>query len=275
MDRTRAGQFSKQAQKNLQRSGAIASGLLDLIPFVGAGRSAMEGDYGSAAMQGLLDVAPVGKVAGLVAAPMMGIIKPGFSWIGSKVPSVEKLAKNADKFLYHSQTSDKLNDLHYGVEPTAGGSWVREIYSGTGLDQSGDDFFENVTPLAWLSSKPEWVKVQVARKIGKPVKDVTEKDIVEHGHLAIFNKKSEDMKNVYEIGQEGLMQGPYSTVKNIKGKQLKAYETPIYGEGSYGNRLEPFGVERNEFVTTESVEPMLQITGKDLVNFLKIRGLLE
>jgi len=75
MDRTRAGQFSKQAQKNLQRSSAIASGLLDLIPFVGAGRSAMEGDYGSAAMQGLLDVAPVGKVAGLAAAPMMGAIK--------------------------------------------------------------------------------------------------------------------------------------------------------------------------------------------------------
>jgi hypothetical protein len=75
MDRTRAGQFSKQAQKNLQRSGAIASGLLDLIPFVGAGRSAMEGDYGSAAMQGLLDVAPVGKAVGLAAAPLMGAIK--------------------------------------------------------------------------------------------------------------------------------------------------------------------------------------------------------
>lgn len=75
MDRTRAGRFSKQAQKNLQRSGAIASGLLDLIPFVGAGRAAAEGDYGSAAMQGLLDVAPVGKAVGLAAAPLMGAIK--------------------------------------------------------------------------------------------------------------------------------------------------------------------------------------------------------
>ena len=83
MDRTRAGQFSKQAQKNLQRSGAIASGLLDLIPFVGAGRSAMEGDYGSAAMQGLLDVAPVGKAIGLAAAPLMGAIK---AYHGSNVP---------------------------------------------------------------------------------------------------------------------------------------------------------------------------------------------
>jgi hypothetical protein len=75
MDRTRVGRFSKQAQKNIQRSGAIASGLLDLIPFVGAGRAAAEGDYGSAAMQGLLDVAPVGKAVGLAAAPLMGAIR--------------------------------------------------------------------------------------------------------------------------------------------------------------------------------------------------------
>jgi hypothetical protein len=46
----------------------------EFIPFVGAGRSAMEGNYGDAAMQGLLDVAPVGKAVGLAAPALMGVI---------------------------------------------------------------------------------------------------------------------------------------------------------------------------------------------------------
>jgi hypothetical protein len=33
--------------------------------------------------------------------------------------------------------------------------------------------------------------------------------------------------------------------------------------------MEPFGVERNEWVSTEPVEPLMQLTGDDLVQYLK------
>jgi hypothetical protein len=46
------------------------------VPGLGATRQAMSGNYGQAAISGLLDFGgPIGKAAGLAAAPMMGAIK--------------------------------------------------------------------------------------------------------------------------------------------------------------------------------------------------------
>jgi hypothetical protein len=199
----------------------------------------------------------------------------GSEFLGKKPPKIENLAKTSDKFLFHSSTSDKAKDLKYGVEPQAGGSWVREIAAGA-TDENLDDFFETVVPLAWFSDKPEWIKAMVGRKLNKPFDKVTAKDIEEHGHLAFINKKSPEAENITYISEQGLMEGPQSIVFDVnKENPKKAWQTGLYQEGRYGSRLEPFGVERNEYVSPESIEPLIQLTGPELVRFMRLKGLLE
>lgn len=198
----------------------------------------------------------------------------GPEFLGKRPPKIENLARTSDKFLFHSSTADKAKDLRYGVEPQAGGPWVREVAAGA-TDQNLDDFFENVTPLAWFSDKPEWIKSMVGRKLNKPFDKVTTKDIEEHGHLAFINKKSPEAENITYIPSEGLMEGSQSKVFDIQGNPKKAWETGLYQEGRYGTQMEPFGVERNEYVSPETIEPLLQLTGPELVQFMKIKGLLD
>ena len=71
------------------------------------------------------------------------------------------------------------------------------------------------------------------------------------------------------------MEGGQSKVFDIQGNPKKAWETGLYQEGRYGTQMEPFGVERNEYVSPESVEPLLQLTGPELVQFMKLKGLLD
>jgi len=200
--------------------------------------------------------------------PIANMVKPGLSWQGKKIPDVEKLAKQSDKFLYHSDTAENIENLQYGIEPQQGGPWVREIVEGAVDDV--DELLERSTPLSWFSDDPTWVKIKVSRKLGKPLSEVTVDDIREHGHLALINKKDPNLTDIYRVGEEGLGQGPYSKVKTIGGSEVKAYETPIYQDG-----MEPFGVERNEWIATQDVEPFVQLTGDDLVKFMRIKGLLE
>jgi len=200
--------------------------------------------------------------------PIANMVKPGLSWQGKKIPDVDKLAKQSDKFLYHSDTAENIENLQYGIEPQQGGPWVREIAEGAVDDV--DELLERSTPLSWFSDDPTWVKIKVSRKLGKPLSEVTVDDIREHGHLALINKKDPNLTDIYRVGEEGLGQGPYSKVKTIGGSEVKAYETPIYQDG-----MEPFGVERSEWIATQDVEPFVQLTGDDLVKFMRIKGLLE
>jgi hypothetical protein len=200
--------------------------------------------------------------------PMTNIVKPGISWQGKAVPDVKKLAKQSDKFLYHSDTAENIENLQYGIEPQQGGSWVREIAEGAVDDV--DELLGRTTPLSWFSDEPEWVKIKVARKLNKPLADVTVDDIREHGHLALVNKKDPNLTDIYRVGEQGLMEGPYSKVQTIGGSEVKAYETPIYQDN-----MEPFGVERNEWIATQDVEPFVQLTGDDLVEFMRLKGLLD
>jgi hypothetical protein len=194
---------------------------------------------------------------------------PGRMWRG-KMPSPEQLARHEGKFLFHSGVSDDAKNMVGGIEPQADGPWIREVAAGAVDDV--DELLERATPLAWFSDAPEWVKSKVSRITGKPVSRVTDDDIAKYGHLAIVNKKSEDLQSAWRIGDEGLSQGEYSTVHDIKGRPVKAYETSLYGENNYGDRMEPFGVERNEWVSTEPVEPLMQLTGDELVRYLKAYG---
>ncbi len=196
-----------------------------------------------------------------------GTVTPGMSWMGKKAPSVDKLANNKDKFLYHSDVAKNVKDLQYGIDPQQGGRWIREIAEGTGVDP--EEIVARQTPMAWFSDKPEWVKIKVARELNKPIDKVTVEDIKNHGHLAIVNKKDPYLKDIWRVGESGLGEGQYSKVTDIKGQQVPAYQTGMYQEG-----LEPFGVERNEWVATQSVEPFVQLTGDNLVKYLKLTGLL-
>lgn len=215
----------------------------------------------------------VDQVTSDLAMGFAGTVTPGFSWVSKKPPTVEKLAKSQDKFLYHSDTAKNVENLKYGIDPQQGGSWIKEIAEGTGLN--ADDVISSQTPMAWFSDAPTWVKVKVAREINKPVSKVTIDDIKKHGHLAIINKKDQSLKDIWRVGEQGLSQGGYSKVTDIKGNQIPAYQTNMYQEGNYGQRLEPFGVEKNEWVSTQSVEPFVQLTGDDLVKFLNLIGNLK
>lgn len=210
---------------------------------------------------------PYGRQAMEAGSGFAGTVLPGQSWMGKKIPSVEKLAKQKDKFLYHSDTAKNIQDLQYGIEPQQGGKWIREIAQGTGIDP--EEIFARQTPMAWFSDQPTWVKIKVAREVNKPIDKVTVDDIRKHGHLAIINKKDPYLKDIWKVGKEGLSEGEYSKVTDIKGKQVPAYQTQMYQEG-----LSPFGVEKNEWVATQSVDPFIQLTGDDLVKYLQLTGLL-
>lgn len=211
---------------------------------------------------------------GAVTPQPMRAIELGPEFQGKRPPKIENLARTSDKFLFHSSTADKAKDLRYGIEPQAGGPWVREVAQGA-VEGDIDNFFENVTPLAWFSDKPEWIKAMVGRKLNKSFDKVTVDDIEKYGHLAFINKKSPSAERITYIPSEGLMEGSQSKVFDIQGNPKKAWETGLYQEGNFGQRLEPFGIERNEYVSPESIEPLLQLTGKDLVDFMKAKGLLE
>lgn len=205
---------------------------------------------------------------------MSPVVQLGSDFLGKKPPTPEQLARVSDKFLYHSSTADRANDLLYGIEPQAGGNWVREVAQGS-VEGNLDDFFENVTPLSWFSDNPSWIKAMVGRKLDKPFDKVTVDDIEKHGHLAIINKKSPSAQDIYFLPEQGLNEGSQSIVYDIQGNPKKAWQTDLYQEGNYGQRIEPFGTEKNEYVSAQTVEPFIQLTGKELVDFMKARGLIE
>ena len=215
-----------------------------------------------------------GGLLGAVTPQPIRVIELGSEFQGKRPPKIENLARTSNKFLFHSSTADKAKDLRYGIEPQAGGPWVREVAQGA-VEGDIDNFFENVTPLAWFSDKPEWIKSMVGRKLNKSFDKVTADDIEKYGHLAFINKKSPSAENITYIPSEGLMEGGQSKVFDIQGNPKKAWETDLYQEGNFGQRLEPFGIERNEYVSPESIEPLLQLTGSELVQFMKLKGLLD
>lgn len=262
---------TRRAAQQAAEVGLVGGGLLQSIPVLGP---ALKG-YGRLAGSAVNEAMVYGRGPLAVITPQpMRAIELGPDFLGKRPPKIENLARTSDKFLFHSSTADKAKDLRYGVEPQAGGPWVREIAAGA-TDQNLDDFFENVTPLAWFSDKPEWIKSMVGRKLNKPFDKVTAKDIEEHGHLAFINKKSPETENITYIPSKGLMEGGQSKVFDIQGNPKKAWETGLYQEGRYGTQMEPFGVERNEYVSPKTIEPLLQLTGPELVQFMKIKGLLD
>lgn len=194
--------------------------------------------------------------------PTMNAIFPSGSSLDEVFGFLDK-----NKPIYHSGPADMAEEMQkWGVEPSYG-PWVREIAAGAVDDV--DEFLDQTPPAAWWSDQPNWIKMKVARAAKKPVSDVTVDDIRKHGHLAIAS--ADDYSDVaFRIGDEGLDNGEYSFVEDLAGNRMRFYETPLYSEGNY-----PFGIERNEIVTGEAIEPAYSLTGDDLINFMQRRGLLD
>ena len=186
----------------------------------------------------------------------------GGTFAGPKYPDVQRLANAHDKFIYHSGVIDDYDQMKHYLEPQHGG-WIQELANHVG-DVEPEEILDRATPLVWFSDTPSWVAMKVARKLQKPVSDVTEDEIRQHGHLALVPRKGDHAEHIYRIGNEGLSNGPYSNVTTLSGESKKAYHTDLYNDGK-----EPFGVERNEYVSARDVEPLLHLTGDHLVDFLK------
>jgi hypothetical protein len=202
--------------------------------------------------------------------PRMMAVHAGGMFPGKKMPSVDTLAKVKDKFIYHSGVADDIDNMKYGIEPTNQGGWVREVASGAVDDV--DNLLEQSTPLSWFSDEPNWVAAKVARKLGKNFADVTDEDIIKHGHVAMIPRKGDHASDIYKVGEEGLSNGEYSRVTNLRGEEMPAHQTDLYQENNYGQRIEPFGVERNEYITAKPVEPMFQLNGQELLDFMRKSG---
>lgn len=221
----------------------------------------------------VVDATPIGGLLGAQEAAQRGDAKgvamaavvPGPLFRGARLPAVANIARAADKFVYHSGVASDLEHMQPSLYPQHGG-WVQELAQHSADD--ADEFLDQAVPLVWMSDRPSWVHMKVARKLGKHPSAVTDAEVAQHGHVALVPRKSDDAENVWHVGQDGLSEGPYSPVTNLRtGETTKAYNTDIFQHPA-----EPFGVERNEYVSANSVDPMFHLTGDDLVEFLRLAG---
>jgi len=108
-----------------------ADAMMNVAPFApavgkaGKAVARMAGEEINAAMMG-----ERGGLLGAMTPQPMRVIELGPEFQGKRPPKIENLARTSDKFLFHSSTADKAKDLRYGIEPQAGGPWVREVAQG-------------------------------------------------------------------------------------------------------------------------------------------------
>ena len=182
---------------------------------------------------------------------------------GGSIEDALELARSG-RGIFHSSQADQFDEINkYGVEPQYG-PWVKEVAEGATDDPS---FLDDMPMAAWWSEQPDWVKMKTARAAGKNVNDVTVDDIRKYGHLSIADA-DEYADTVYRIPEEGI-EYEGSEVSNLSGERMPLYATDLYEYGDDGVGRYPFGIERNELVTRESVEPKYSLTGQDLVDFLE------
>lgn len=202
-------------------------------------------------------------LGGLLATKPAGSLGAFYGREGGSVQDALELAKSG-RGIFHSSQADQFDEINkYGVEPQYG-PWVKEIAEGATDDPS---FLDDMPMAAWWSEQPDWVKIKTARAAGKSVNDVTVDDIRKYGHLSIADA-DEYADTVYRIPEEGI-EYEGSDISNLSGERMPLYATDLYEYGNDGVGRYPFGIERNELVTRESVEPKYSLTGQELVDFLE------
>lgn len=203
----------------------------------------------------------------------------GPDWRGRE-PRIDALARGHErgKFLYHSSPADP-NDLKYGIEPRnpSDSNWTREnalgeFSVGDGFRNQAEleEYFEALPRAAWFSDTPSWVDAFVSRKLNKDVDDVTQRDVLKHGHLAILPRSSlkRQERDVFYIDDRGIDEG----LQTLSGQPKKVWQTPLHSYDDRFGNMQVQGAERNEYLATESLDPLAQLTGESLLSFLKATG---
>ena len=168
---------------------------------------------------------------------------------------------------FHSGTGDISKVQAEGIQPMFG-DWVSEVLSGATDDEINVE--ESFIPLSYYSDIPNWVRMQVGRKVKKSYDQVTKDDIRKHGYLAVvYNVDEQNGETVYPniYRMVGDYNGAQTDVENAYGEEQQLYETDLYEENWSGNK-EPFGMESGDFVTTEAIDPDVLLTGDALIEFM-------
>lgn len=247
---------------------AVPQGIVDMVvggvqgvenPGLAAQGRIPAADMETAALQ----TAGTAMAGGGAVAKPAGALGAFYGREGGSIQDALELARSG-RGIFHSSQADQFDEINrYGVEPQYG-PWVKEIAEGATDDPS---FLDDMPMAAWWSEQPDWVKMKTARAAGKSVNNVTVDDIRKYGHLSIADA-DEYADTVYRIPEEGIdYEG--SEVSNLSGERMPLYATDLYEYGDDGVGRYPFGIERNELVTRESVEPKYSLTGQELVDFLE------
>lgn len=256
------------ALRSGQATPAVPQGLVDLITGGTRGvESAREYAQGvpprADALNDALAMAGLAMTGGGAVVKPKGSLGAFFAREDGTLQDALKLAKSG-RGIFHSSQADQFDEINkYGVEPQYG-PWTREIAEGATEDPR---FLDEMPMAAWWSEQPDWVKMKTARAAGKSVNDVTVDDIRKYGHLSIADA-DEYADTVYRIPEEGIdYEG--SQVSDLTGKKMPLYATDLYEFGDDNVGRYPFGIERNELVTRETIDPKYSLTGQDLIDFLR------
>lgn len=256
------------ALRSGQATPAVPQGLVDLITGGTRGvESAREYAQGvpprADALNDALAMSGLAMTGGGAVAKPKGSLGAFFAREDGTLEDALKLAKSG-RGIFHSSQADQFDEINkYGVEPQYG-PWTREIAEGATEDPR---FLDEMPMAAWWSEQPDWVKMKTARAAGKNVNDVTVDDIRKYGHLSIADA-DEHADTVYRIPEEGIdYEG--SQVSDLTGEKMPLYATDLYEFGDDNVGRYPFGIERNELVTRETIDPKYSLTGQDLIDFLR------
>jgi len=171
------------------------------------------------------------------------------------------------RLLYHSGTSE-IDEVRNGIEPRFG-SWLEDVLAGATDEYiDGDKAF---TPVSFYDNMPNWLRMQVGRKIDKNYDSVTREDIRKHGYLAVVYNVDEDwgeaVHDFYRVPEDGFDDGPHTILEDSYGSEVELYETNLYEE-DYERSKTPFGLESGDFVTADAIEPDVLLTGDALMEFM-------
>jgi len=203
-------------------------------------------------------------VAGLLGAAALTESQDAEAGVwGKPVSEVLAAIKRGDNFLYHSGNAKNAEDIaRFGLEPQYG-EWTREIFDGD------PDALDSLPAATWFSERPDWVTALAARSGGVPIPSADAETVRKHGLLAIVNPEGDfhSPSDFYRMPdyESQAMDGQYTPVTDLTGEKMRLYDTPLYDyDSGYVHGLEP-----NDIVTTEAIEPETVLTGDDLVEFMK------
>jgi hypothetical protein len=171
---------------------------------------------------------------------------------------IDRMKTENYRVLFHSGDSSRNEDLKFGIEPQFG-DWLKEVLSGA-IDDDEEmlntiiDNEHNQT--CFFSEDPSWVsiKAQRAKKDKNSLQETTIEDIINHGQLCIvFIDEEEDEQTFKRAGSKEDDYVEKSTY--LFSNEIADYEIP-------------FGVERGDIYSHDSIEPNHTLTGVELVGFL-------